>query len=98
MKDELCGWSRGQTMCFYCLECICGWRAKGSWNNFQRDVCGPCLRRIVCADPQSYGATTAVLGSKVQAGEWARPLATRILAHEARKVLTERRTAAFGGN
>ena len=57
--------------CFFCLECVTGWRVAGWDLVFQSPVCGPCLRRIRLLQEKVYDPNAESLYQKVEGGAWA---------------------------
>lgn len=57
--------------CFFCLECVSGYRAVGWDRVFQSPVCGPCLKRVRFLQDKVYNPIGESLYEKVRYGEWA---------------------------
>jgi len=66
--------------CFFCLECICGFRAEGwdlMWQSaegwdvmLQSAVCGPCLKRVTREQQTVFGPRGHSIYDYVYEGDW----------------------------
>lgn len=77
--------------CFFCLECVTGWRAEGWDLVFQSPVCGPCLRRVRILQEKVYDPDGLGLYSEVRSGEWASSDERRIWNAERLRTSSERK-------
>jgi hypothetical protein len=57
--------------CYFCLECVCGWRTEGWDLVLQSPVCGPCLRRVCQLQEKVYGPRGQRALNLIRHGDWA---------------------------
>lgn len=64
-----CTLSKGR--CFFCLECISGFRVVGWDLVYQLPVCGPCLERVRFLQEHVYNPAGESLYEELGYGVWA---------------------------